>query len=557
MRGVLRTRGADPARWLLPAAVFAVVAAGYARALGHPFHFDDFEWIRDNPALRPPPDPAAVWAFRPGRVVPDLTFALGLWLAGPSPGWLRAVNVAIHAAAALLVGWIAGELARRHGAPRRAPAVTAIAALLFAAHPLATQAVTYLTQRITSLAALAMLGAVAAYLRARRGGSARWWLASWGCGLLAAFSKEMSVALPALLALLEVSLRRAAAPGRASWARLAPFLAIVPLVLWTASAPLGPEGRRSMGLGEAGTYGRLEYALTQLTVVPRYLALAAWPAGQHLDPWVEPRSAPDAAVLAGAALLAALTAAALRAWRRAPLAALGWGWFLLALAPESSVVPIRDLMMEHRAYLPLAGLCWAAADALARLARAGDAVPAAAPGAARGRPGPGGRARARAAFAAAAVAALVALLTAATHLRNTVWADELALWGDAARKSPRSARARNNHGLALEAAGRVDEAAREFRAALLLEPRHVFARVNLGRLYGRAGRPDEAIAVLEEALALAPGHPLVLNNLATAWWAKGDTARAARLYLAALAADPTAPWPRANLARLRAGLPAP
>jgi hypothetical protein len=537
---------------LAAAAAAVVVAAGYLHTLRYPFHFDDFDWIRDNPALRPPLDLAAIWDFRPSRFVADVTFALNRIATGATPASYRFTNFVIHGLAASLTGWIAAELARaaragvapaqlRAGAaaaatgsmpPRGAPAtIGLVATLLFAAHPLATQSVTYITQRITSLAALLVLASVATFLRARRADGHRWWIASWVLALGAALTKEMAVALPFAVAGLEAWLRARRAPRPAPLWRLAPYFAVVPLVVWTAQHPLGPGRVVAGGLRETGDIGRLPYLLTQMTVIPRYLGLALWPAGQCIDPAPPLHATADAGVVAGLALLAALTAAAIALRARAPLVLVGWGWFLVTVAPESSVIPIRDLMMEQRAYLPLAGLCWIAAAVLA-------AIPAPT-------------------LRRAGATALVVALTAATHARNRVWRDELALWSDSVAKAPRSARAQNNWGLALEAAGRGAEAERAWRAAIAREPAHVFARVNLGRLYGRSRRLDDALVVLGEADSLAPGDPRVLNNLATVWWAKGDTARAAGLYRRALAADPGSPYPAANLARMRRGLPAP
>ena len=195
--------------WALTASLAAVVvAAGYLHTLHYPFHFDDFDWIRDNLALQPPLDIAAIWDFRPSRFVANLTFALNRIITGESPASYRATNGVIHWLVALVVGWIAAQLAgaARAAAPRepspgpRAPLRSAVAAprglaspssvglvatLFFAAHPLATQSVTYLTQRNTSLAALLALASVAAFLRARRWRSRprsprRWrWRSPW------------------------------------------------------------------------------------------------------------------------------------------------------------------------------------------------------------------------------------------------------------------------------------------------------------------------------------------------------------------------------------------
>jgi len=531
------------------AATACVVAAGYAHTVRYPFHFDDFDWIANNPALRSPLDPAAIWDFRPSRFVADLTFALNRVTTGAAPASYRVSNLLIHWLASLLVGVIAAGLARAARAGTTGPArarreavapeargaapetIGLIAALLFAAHPLATQSVVYIVQRITSLAALLSLGSVACFMRARRTSHTFEWIASWGLALCAALTKEMTAALPFAIAGLEAWLRAVRAPGRAPALRLAPYFLAVPLVLWAAQHPFGPERIVASGLRETRDIGRAPYLLTQMTVIPRYLGLALWPAGQCIDPAPPLHASPDAAVLAGAALLAALTVAAMALRSRAPLVLAGWGWFLLTVAPESSLIPIRDLMMEQRAYLPLAGLCWIAAAALAVL--------------------PARAAR------NAGVAALVIALTAATHVRNRVWRDELSLWSDSVAKSPGSARAQNNLGLALEAGGRDAEAERAFRAAIAAEPAHVFARVNLGRLYGRTRRVDDALRVLAEADSLTPDDPLVLNNLGTVWWARGDTALAATLYLRALAANPAAPYPAANLARMRRGLPVP
>jgi hypothetical protein len=153
--------------------------------------------------------------------VVHLSLALNLALTGRGPVGLRAINLVIHLLASLLVGWIVAELARGEPSDARQRAsprmVGLVAALLFAAHPLATQAVTYLIQRTTSLAALLELAAVAFFLRARRGREVRWWAASWSCALLAAQTKEMAVALPIGIALVEATLRaQGRAPARAA-----------------------------------------------------------------------------------------------------------------------------------------------------------------------------------------------------------------------------------------------------------------------------------------------------------------------------------------------------
>ena len=73
----------------------------------------------------------------------------------------------------------------------------------------------------------------------------------------------------------------------------------------------------------------------------------------------------------------------------------------------------------------------------------------------------------------------LALAAELALLRNQVYVDEVALWEDAARKSPHKARAHNNLGHAYKLAGRREEARREFTLALRLDPGHIKARYNL------------------------------------------------------------------------------
>jgi hypothetical protein len=149
---------------------------------------------------------------------------------------------------------------------------------------------------------------------------------------------------------------------------------------------------------------------------------------------------------------------------------LGWFWFLVTLMPESSVFPIRDVMVEHRAYLPIAGLCWCAAVPLAGWI-------------ARGTPG------------LLAVTLLIVALTAASHMRNLVWRDEVSLWSDVTRKSPHLPRGFNDLGMALEAENRLPAAGdrlpprRGARSRLRVRAREPRTALRMQRRYpGGAGR---------------------------------------------------------------------
>jgi tetratricopeptide (TPR) repeat protein len=171
--------------------------------------------------------------------------------------------------------------------------------------------------------------------------------------------------------------------------------------------------------------------------------------------------------------------------RASRLISFGLLWFFLALSVESSLVPIPDVIFEHRLYLPSFGAAGAFAAAFFLLAEkfSGKA---------------GGRL-----FVAVAVL-IVAGLAVATFQRNQVWRDELRLWQDSAAKSPQKGRPLNNFAVALEDAGRRAEAMEVLHRAIEVEPTYHQSWYNLGDLFIVSGRPEEAIPPLRAAIKLKP-----------------------------------------------------
>lgn len=524
------------------AALALLVAFAYANAFGGAFVFDDIPEIRDNRLLRD------LGSYLPGgegqrslptRWVGYLTFAVNYRLGGLSPRGYHAVNVGVHLGATLLVYALVVLTFRtprlRGSALAEAPAAPAfLAAALFATHPLQTQAVTYVVQRLTSLATLLYLLAVVLYVRwrlaglagrprpARAGGYALV-LASL---VLAMHTKEIAFTCPLALAAYEACFF---GPGpRRRWWALGPLLAtslLVPIAVLRLSRPAGEVlADAADRLRVLTPVSRGDYLVTQLAVVAKYLGLLAWPAGQNLDhdfplfrsllaPRVLLSLALHLALLALAAYLLARTAKGRArpldpAWR---LVAFGVVWFFLALSVESSLVPIVDLVYEHRVYLPSAGLFAAVATAAALLLR---------------RLSPEDPAR-----ATALLAVLLALLLGGLTLRrNAVWADDLTLWTDAVERSPGKARPHLNLGTALVDAGQPARAAAELEAGLALAPASSYGHAQLGVVLLSLGRTGEGEGHLREALRLEPRDPEATFNLAMVLWQTGRRPEAQRLF---------------------------
>jgi Flp pilus assembly protein TadD len=562
-------------RWVLSSVAIAVAGGvAYASAFPGAFVFDDAYHVAVNEKL----DRPLAWfpggdGYRgmPNRSLAMLTFALDRMVAGSDASFHRGVNVGIHVATALLVLAFAAAAFR---APRirgsaLAPASWAVglaAGLLFVTHPIQTQAVAYVVQRMTSLATLLYVAVAVLYVRWRnardagRGGPATWggYAAALALALLATRAKEIAFTLPVALLLVEAVLFEG--PWRARLLGLAPFavtMVVIPLSTLATAAPAGEVfSDVTSATRVETTMGRGDYLLTELTVVARYLGLLVFPAGQTVDHDVARRtSLADPAVLGSAALLAGLaTAAVLLALAASPrrprpadpatrLAALGIAWFFLGLSVESTFIPIVDPMVEHRVYLPFAGLSLAIATLLALgLRRVAPRRPA---------------------EATVGVAALLAaVLGAVTFVRGAAWRSEEALWRDAVEKSPAKARPHHNLGVALDRqgrhadalvhlqeavrlapgfpqareslgirlalSGRVPEGEAHLRRAIELAPSYAAPWYDLGLLRLEAGRCAEAVPYFERAVALRRDYPDAWANLAACWNVEGRSAEAAR-----------------------------
>lgn len=504
------------APWQAALLVAGAVLVAYANSFSVPFQFDDRVVILGEPAITGfHLDPSG------RRFLGDLSFAVCYRVFGDRPAGYHAVNVAIHLANALLVMWLARSLLRAHALlptarARRDEAIPFVAALLFAVHPLQTQAVTYVAQRYASLAAAFFLLATNAYVRFRltrsRRASLGWYALFLGAAAAAAWTKENAFVLPLAIVLVEVAFF--SAPARRRLLFVAPFLlAAAAAVGWAAASGVTLE-RLDTATRIGDGISRQDYALTQLRVVASYLRLLVLPVGQNLDPDVAlSRSLLEPAVLLAAALHATLVAAGvvmLRRGRRGDalpsLAGFGILWFYVGLLVESSFIPIPDLMYEHRVYLPSAGLAVAAAAALARVA-------------------PLARPRVR----VAVTLGLAVSLTALTVARNRVWQSELALWSDSAAKSPNKPRPLNGLGTALAAQGDLRGAIALYERALRADPSYAKAYFNLGEALQGLGEYAAAIPLYEWFLLRVPRYPDTYRNLAECYRRAGKAEAADRL----------------------------
>jgi protein O-mannosyl-transferase len=516
----LRRHGA----WI--AGVLLLGLFAYSNSFHGPFVFDDRQNIRDNPLVR---DLGRLlgdlsgYRAQPNRFLAYLTFALNYRLGGLEVFGFHLVNVAIHLLCAAVVYALVvltfrtPRLGRSALAPWRTQLAFAAAAL-FVAHPLQTQAVTYLVQRITSLATLLYAVALLLYARWRLAHEAREWApatraVAYALALIAAVAamktKEIAFTWPLAVVLYELCFF-GPRPRRALL--LVPVLAtllVIPATLLDLHAPAAGIVSAAAARTRVETaLPRLDYLRTELAVVVEYLRLLVLPVGQNLDhDFPVQRSFLAPRVLASLTVLLALLAVAAWLYRRAEprgtrppldpaarLVAFGIGWFFLALLVESSVIPIDDVINEHRVYLPSIGF-------FAAVACGGALLLSRMRGADPGR------------LVALTALLLAIVLAVATLRRNAVWGTDVSLWADAAVKSPNKVRPLNNLAAALATAGFPEEGVLALRRAVTLEPRNPIVRGQLGAALASLRRTSEAEVEMREAIRLDPARPEHVFNL--------------------------------------------
>ncbi len=544
-------------------AILLIAATGllaYFNTFTVPFQFDDVSNIERNPIVKD----LRYFTDLPGlsrleksglyyvpyrsRYVGYLSFALNYYFHGLDVAGYHITNLVIHCINALLVYWIVAltfrtPFFRTRNSGLDARGIALFSALLFVAHPVQTQAVTYIVQRFTSLAALFYLLSLALYVRWRtvsfpapdagpethRLRSALWYLASLISAVLAMKTKETAFTLPVAIALYELLFCEGNPRRRLLF--VTPFLLtllIIPLTLVGVDRPLGAL-LNDMGDKTAlmGPLTRGEYLATQLRVIVTYLRLLVLPVGQNLDydyPVFRTFIAPE--VLLSLLLHLALIGAAVFLWLRSRrttpllrLPAFGVFWFYLTLSVESSIVPIADVIFEHRLYLPSVGACIAlTACAFIAAQQSG-----------KGR------------WLVPVLAGAVIIFSGAAFARNRIWQSEVSLWEDVVRKSPERSRGYHNLGLAYIKNNEMLKALGAYSKAIALDPYEPSAYTNRGIIYYALGQFERALEDHTKTIAFDPGLPNSYVNRGLVYAALRRYGEAVRDYSKAIELDPSSP----------------
>jgi tetratricopeptide (TPR) repeat protein len=563
------------------------------------FVIDDFDYIVNNPStedLR-----SFLFDLHELRLVGYVTFALNRLAGGINPTGYHLVNALIHIINAILVAWI--SYCVLHLATTKEYTSEqwrffafggAIVGLVFLVHPLQTQAVSYISQRFTVLATFFYLLAVSSYISMRKASETQTFLTSgllYGMSVaacaLAMKTKEISFTIPFAIGLIELLFFQTSRFSWRRWVFLAPYLAmllVIPLSLFAVELGLSQPANRvyeNMRIAKQADLLALSpytYLITQFRVVMRYLSLFVFPVGLRAQHDFEAsESILEPGVLASMIVLFGIGVIGFCLWRRsrrmdparapwAALSAFGIFWFFLTASVESSVIPIKHLVFEHRMYLPSVGLVSTVAG-LAVLACHGpiyrrSVLPA----------------------VWTVVTLIVVSLATGTYVRNRVWTDAIRFWSDVIEKSPRLLAGWHNRAVEHRNAGNIDLAladlnhgvahvASSFRTSSSwpdpdLNPENVAKVYGVrAKLLARSGAFDKAEKDFLQVLGLyriAQERGLVLNilvDIADTFRDRGSCNAAIPLYSRILTIVPGnldaryhRGWCLASLGRIQEGL---
>ena len=547
----------------------------YWNSLGNDFVFDD-QVLTENPnLLKIHTLSDAAGAGLGWRPLLFFTYGLNYYWFGLNPYSYHAVNLLLHIINVVLVYFIIREVVRVLDETERDSAWAAFAgAAIFSVHPLLSSAVSYIAGRSSVLCAVFYFLAVLFFLKSLDAGVKRkpclcalYAGLTLASGWLAWQAKQEAMTLPVFLAAL--LLLKTRKRGLKYVVTLAGVSVIVAAAMWKHfqdlfnslagnTVPINTEFESVLPFPV--------YIRTYLTSIVRYyFPRFLYPSALNADPqtvavahWYSPEFVMSILVLA------ALSWFILRPAKTESLPPAGSAAILLSPLTAYALIPLADVVLEHRVYIAGLGIALLSA-ALFRWA--------------------GKNFRS---LRIAVLSIIVVIFAGMTIQRNRAFANNITLWEDVVRKSPGKARAHFNLALAYQLDSRANDAIREYKVTLSLNPlvpatysniaaleldggqldeaektllrltemapQQAEAFVNLSVLYLRQREPAKAIAAADRAIAIKPDSAIAHFNKAEGLLEKGDVQDAIASYEQAVRLRPDLPAFRSKLEQVRASL---
>jgi protein O-mannosyl-transferase len=547
---------------ILLIAVVGIIA--YINSLNGTFQFDDGYHIVEGSKIKNIDNvlTASHWKAIGNRPLAFFTLAVNYKLNQLDPTGYHIVNLLFHILAGFMAFLLTLEILslqifRKNKTVKDYKVFIALfSAFIFVTHPIQTQAVTYIIQRMTVMAGFFYMWAVLLYIRGRNAHLKKpavkvwkpyaFYAGAFFAGFLGIISKQNAVTFPLAFILAEIFFIR---DEQQKIDRK--FL----VVLSSAVGLVILLGLIFNGLPrEYEKISRTDYLLTQFRVMVKYWQLLILPVNQHLDYyWPVSNSLWNLKEILSLLFLLATIGLGVWLYRKNWLiASFCIFWFYLAISVESTIIPIRDVIFEHRLYLAAFGFGFAVSYYIFQFLSSKKDK-----------------------YAILALSFLTLVYAGASIGRNMVWKNPLTLWTDSTEKDPKRERAwywlasyymtekdkenaMKSYNKSIECnpafplafngranlkkeSGDLKGAIQDYNKAIALDPKYITAYYNRGIAYAATNKLDEAIKDYDQSIKLGNKASSVYYNRGNAKRRAKDSKGAIQDYNKAIKIDPDYP----------------
>jgi tetratricopeptide (TPR) repeat protein len=477
--------------------VFIIVGfVTYHNIFDNSFHFDDSVWRQLDQVQNY--DYKGLLDFNIFRIIPFATFIHNYHHFGEETAGYYYINLAIHIfntifVFSLLLMIFKVPALKDKEISRYASIIAFFGALIFLTHPIQTQAVAYIYQRLASMAAFFYLSSCVLYLSFRISKSLSkkiiYFILLIIAFIMGLFSKENTFTLPVTLAVFELFLMH-------KNIKIRPVSIILTIILIIALVFLADLllGFEIIFSPQKSPYDDIitsdNYLLTQFRVISTYWRLLFLPYGQHLDYYFPlSESFFETWTFLGFLFNLLIIGIGLITLKKHPLISIGIFWFYITLLIESSVIPIKDVIFEHRLYLPMFGFILIIMYLMFEFVNKKYIL-----------------------YIIIFLISVNSLYSYLSYQRNRVWQNDGTLWTDTIRKSPQNSRAWNNRGLYFLKNNKYEIAIKNFSQAINLKPQYTEPYSNRGTAYFYIGQYQKSLQDMNKSIELDPNIPDIYMN---------------------------------------------
>lgn len=515
--------------YILPPAILSVITAiVYYPSLNYPFQFDDIANITKRFSIRFD-NPLSRWWYH-SRWFSDWLNRINFEISRFNPFYYRVFNLVIHIVAGLCLFFLVRELCNflkkdsffRH----YSTFIAFLCSGLFLLHPVQTQTVSYVIQaRLEGLAGCFVIATLLMYVNTVKAKNilirALFGTFFVAFGMMACGTKEVVIVLPFLILLADWFFI-----SQQTWSKFRKrfFLHAVFLTLFIVLFVhyLGTRfikqvfslktctGNNRGNIITSGPFDVItpwNFFYSEFKVVLHYLYIFVWPFNISVEyDWRLAPSFFSFQVIAPLMILLSMLGTAIYGAVKKRYFAFSFGflWFLLSIAPRSSIVPSPELVCDYKTYLASVGIYFILSSAIVYVLLWAYAQVRQLPKIFLFHEG-----------VLACITVLIIFLGLSSYQRNLIWRTSVDFWEDNVKKSPGKARTLNNYGVALSEVRRFDDAISAYSKAIAMDSYYADPWSNLSVAYSLKGEIDKAIESLRGAIHICPNYPEAYNNMGT------------------------------------------